>query len=164
MPLIHRSVQKENPELFEIYQNGFCLQSQRWPINPITEIIKIIKKCPKNISISDMGCGDAQLAKSVKQKVYSFDLVSNNKDVLECDFTKVPLNDSEIDIVVFCLSLMGTNLMDFFKEASRILKIGGRMLIVEVASRIESISEFISGIESLGFNCAKTVFYVFSII
>uniref|UniRef100_A0A6G3MLR1 Ribosomal RNA-processing protein 8 n=1 Tax=Henneguya salminicola TaxID=69463 RepID=A0A6G3MLR1_HENSL len=44
-----KKIIEENPELFEIYQNGFCLQSQRWPINPITEIIKIIKKWYDNL-------------------------------------------------------------------------------------------------------------------
>ncbi len=34
----------------------------------------------------------------------------------------VPLNPQSCDIVVFCLSLMGTNVADFLCEAHRVLK------------------------------------------
>lgn len=78
---------------------------------------------PGNYIIADMGCGDANLAKSVSQKVHSFDLVANNDLVTACDMAKVPLKDQSVDVVVFCLSLMGTNLTDYLKEANRILKV-----------------------------------------
>lgn len=35
---------------------------------------------------------------------------------------QVPLNDASVDLAVFCLSLMGTNLADFLAEANRVLK------------------------------------------
>ena len=35
---------------------------------------------------------------------------------------QVPLKDSSIDIAVFCLSLMGTNLSSYLLEANRVLK------------------------------------------
>lgn len=34
----------------------------------------------------------------------------------------VPLNPQSCDIVVFCLSLMGTNVADFLCEAHRVLR------------------------------------------
>lgn len=37
---------------------------------------------------------------------------------------QVPLGDCSVDIAVFCLSLMGTNLPDFLAEANRVLKTG----------------------------------------
>lgn len=37
---------------------------------------------------------------------------------------QVPLRDASVDIAVFCLSLMGTNLADFLAEANRVLKMG----------------------------------------
>lgn len=74
--------------------------------------------------IVDMGCGDAKLSKSVPQKVHSFDLVAGDPCVTACDMAKVPLPDGSADIVVFCLSLMGTNLNDYLLEANRILKSG----------------------------------------
>ncbi len=42
-----------------------------------------------DIIVADMGCGEARLAKSVKQKVYSFDLVAINKRVTACDMANV---------------------------------------------------------------------------
>ena len=35
---------------------------------------------------------------------------------------QVPLKDSTVDIAVFCLSLMGTNLSSYLREANRVLK------------------------------------------
>lgn len=36
----------------------------------------------------------------------------------------VPLENESVDVAVFCLSLMGTNLQDYILEANRVLKIG----------------------------------------
>ena len=37
---------------------------------------------------------------------------------------QVPLGDASVDVAVFCLSLMGTNLADYLTEAHRVLKTG----------------------------------------
>lgn len=37
---------------------------------------------------------------------------------------QVPLADASVGIAVFCLSLMGVNLVDFLAEANRVLKNG----------------------------------------
>lgn len=76
---------------------------------------------PKTHVIADFGCGDAKLAQSVKQKVHSFDLVAVNDAITACDMAHVPLENSSVDVVVFCLSLMGTNLHDYLLEANRVL-------------------------------------------
>ena len=106
--------------------------------------------------IADMGCGEARLAETIetyeqqqyqakqhnynRKKVYSFDLAnpSHNKYITPCDIANVPLPIRSVDIVIFCLSLMGTNYWDFICEADRILRYGGRLLIAEVRSRFES--------------------------
>lgn len=98
-----------------------------------------------------MGCGDARLAKSVLQKVYSIDLVSSVEGVIESDMAKTPLETKSVHVVVYCLSLMGTNLKDFFIEANRILKLNGLIKIAEVASRFEDIKVFIEFVEHCGF-------------
>jgi ribosomal RNA-processing protein 8 len=72
--------------------------------------------------IADFGCGEAKLAQSLNQKVHSFDFVALNDLVIQCDMKNVPLNNSSCDLVVFCLSLMGTNLNEFISEAHRVLK------------------------------------------
>lgn len=71
-----------------------------------------------------MGCGEARLSKSVPQTVHSFDLVASNSAVTACDMAHVPLDSCSVDVVVFCLSLMGTNLNEYILEANRILKLG----------------------------------------
>ena len=74
--------------------------------------------------VADFGCGEARLARSLEDsaKVHSFDLVKINDYVTVCDFAHTPLNPESCNVVVFCLSLMGTNLKDFLKEAHRVLK------------------------------------------
>lgn len=89
----------------------------------------------------DLGCGDAALAKGLLPKglsVISFDLVSDNKYVVEADIcTKIPLPGSEgpeqekssgegqiADVAVFALSLMGVNWLNSLREAWRILNPG----------------------------------------
>lgn len=58
-------------------------------------------------------------------KVFSFDLVSPNPRVTACDMAHVPLKDASVHLAIFCLSLMGTNLADFLREAHRVLVTGG---------------------------------------
>lgn len=98
-----------------------------------------------------MGCGDARLSKSVAQKVYSLDLVAGAEGVIECDMAKTPLKSNSVNVVVYCLSLMGTNLKDFFLETNRILKIGGTVKIAEVSSRFENVNKFIDSAAKCGF-------------
>jgi ribosomal RNA-processing protein 8 len=91
-------------------------------MNPLDNIIKYIKSKPANLIVADFGCGEANLAKSVKNKVHSFDLVAANEHVAQCDMKNVPLGNQSVDIAVFCLSLMGTNAVEFLCEAHRVLK------------------------------------------
>lgn len=79
---------------------------------------------PLNYIVADFGCGEARLAESVSQKCYSFDLVAANKKVIACNMAHTPLSPESVNVAVFCLSLMGTNLKDFLLEANRVLKIG----------------------------------------
>jgi ribosomal RNA-processing protein 8 len=106
---------------------------------------------PKNHVVVDMGCGDARLSESVMQKVYSIDLVSSVEGVIQSDMAKTPLETKSAHVVVYCLSLMGTNLKDFFIEANRILKLSGLLKIAEVSSRFEDIKLFIDFVQKCGF-------------
>ena len=79
----------------------------------------------ESIHIADFGCGEARLARCMpSMKVTSLDLVAMSPNVTACDMANSPLNAGSMDIVVFCLSLMGTNLKDYLYEANRVLKIG----------------------------------------
>lgn len=136
---------------YKAYHDGYRLQVSRWPINPIDIIINEIKKLPHKFVIADFGCGDAKLAKSVPHKVYSFDLVAVDETVTACDMAHVPLPNDSVDVVIFCLSLMGTNLKEYLMEAKRVLKEDGLLKIAEVESRFDSIERFITILRSCGF-------------
>lgn len=71
-----------------------------------------------------MGCGEAKLSKSVPQLVRSFDLVAAVPGVEACDITRTPLLASSMDVTVYCLALMGTDLTAYLIEANRVLKLG----------------------------------------
>ncbi|KAJ9609855.1 25S rRNA (adenine645-N1)-methyltransferase [Cladophialophora chaetospira] len=84
-------------------------------------------------TIADLGCGDAPLArgcqsiiKSHKLKFHNFDLHTPNTQVTKADISQLPLRDGEVDVAVFCLSLMGTNWISFVEEAWRVLRGDGK--------------------------------------
>jgi ribosomal RNA-processing protein 8 len=149
----------KQPELFEIYHQGFQSQVEEWPVNPVDLFIEYLKGKPKETVVADMGCGVANIAKTLHSKmtIYSFDLIKGNEFITACDIAHVPLKLHSVDITIFALSLMGTNFIDFIKEAFRILKPGGELKIAEVVSRISDLSEFTKGVEALGFKLTKKV-------
>ncbi|XP_053729250.1 uncharacterized protein rrp8 [Synchiropus splendidus] len=157
---------QQDPEAFWVYHRGYTTQVEKWPVNPVDPIIAYIRKRSASLVVADFGCGDCKIARSVKNKVHCFDLVSTCKLVTVCDMAKVPLKDSSVDIAVFCLSLMGTNLADFLAEANRVLKRGGVLKIAEVASRFDGLRSFLTALTNLGFSLVSkdtgnTHFYSF---
>ncbi|XP_044058639.1 ribosomal RNA-processing protein 8 isoform X2 [Siniperca chuatsi] len=160
---------KQDPQAFGIYHRGYTAQVQRWPANPVDEIISYIRLRPSSLVVADFGCGDCKIARSVKNKVHSFDLAAACEHVTVCDMANVPLHDGSVDIAVFCLSLMGTNLADFLAEANRVLKMGGVLKIAEVTSRFENVRSFVTALASLGFKMVSkdtenTHFYSFEFV
>ena len=141
----------EDPELFDVYHRGFAAQVAKWPENPIDRVIAHVQTLPEDTVVCDFGCGEAKLAESVKQRVHSFDLVAINERVTACDMAHVPLKRHTVDVCVFCLSLMGTNVSDFIREARRVVRKGGEMRIYEVSSRFPSFSVFVRNVEAFGF-------------
>nr|XP_032812234.1 ribosomal RNA-processing protein 8 [Petromyzon marinus] len=163
-----RALFRDDPQAFRDYHQGFTAQVQRWPVNPLSRIISSIKNRPASLVVADFGCGDAQLAASVRNHVHSFDLVALNERVTACDMAKVPLDAASVDVAVFCLSLMGTNIQDFLTEANRVLRSGGVLMIAEVASRFEDARNFLSALSVLGFkllskNMEDTHFHLFEL-
>ncbi|XP_067307156.1 ribosomal RNA-processing protein 8 isoform X2 [Pseudorasbora parva] len=142
---------QQDPEAIAVYHKGYTTQVQHWPANPVDSIISYICQKPASLVVADFGCGDCKIARSVKNKVHSFDLAPVCDLATACDMAKVPLRDSTVDIAVFCLSLMGTNLGEFLAEANRVLVMGGVLKIAEVASRFENVRSFIGSLSSLGF-------------
>lgn len=144
----------KDEELFHTYHTGYQQQAKQWPLDPLNIIIASCLKMPENHVIADMGCGEARLARSVPNKVHSFDLVSTSPGVTACEMSNTPLEAGSVDVVVFCLALMGTNVRDFVFEAGRILKMGGTLKIAELESRFQStysLDNFISDVCKFGF-------------
>lgn len=128
---------------------------------------------PNGWVVVDMGCGDAVIAQrlaavarkqaaagtatGVGVKVLSFDLCKTEQNApwltAACNMSSVPVEDNSVDVVVFCLSLMGTDWIDFIREAQRILRPGKLMKIVEVRSRLPYEQKFVELVEALGFKC-----------
>ncbi|KDP46405.1 hypothetical protein JCGZ_10245 [Jatropha curcas] len=127
----------EDPFLFDMYHAGYQEQMSHWPEKPVNIIINWLKGRSSSLVVADFGCGDAQIAKNVKNKVFSLDLVSKDPSVIACDMSNTPLDASSVDVAVFCLSLMGTNFSSYLLEAHRVLKPSGWLLIAEVKSRFD---------------------------
>lgn len=155
---------EEDPSLFNVYHSGYQEQMSRWPVQPNDVIIKWIKDHSPSLIVADFGCGDGRLAKSVENKVFSFDLVSNDPSVIACDMSKTPLDPASVDVSVFCLSLMGINFPSYIQEANRILRNHGWLLIAEVKSRFDPNTggadpdKFVKAVCDLGFTLVSKDF------
>lgn len=141
----------ESPKLFSVYHQGFTLQTQKWPVNPLDRIISHLNTLPADLLVVDLGCGEARLALEVEQKVLSFDLLAVNSRVTACDMRDLPVETATAHVAVFCLALMGTNILEFLTEARRVLRHRGELMIAEISSRFEDIDKFISSVEDLNF-------------
>ncbi|KAK4193939.1 ribosomal RNA-processing protein 8 [Podospora australis] len=97
----------------------------------------------KICTIADLGCGDAKLAttltplsKKLKLEIHSYDLqTGGNPLVVKSDIANLPAPNDSVDVVIFCLALMGTNWTDFIEEAYRILRWKGELWVAEIKSR-----------------------------
>ena len=150
------------PSLFAEYHAGFSNQVlSSWPTNPVTNFITSIRTratltapngsttpLPRrktgSCTIADLGCGDAPLARALSPQTkkwalrfHNYDLHAPNEHVTVADIANLPLRDGEADIAVFCLSLMGTNWLEFVEEAWRVLRGDGKgeCWVAEVKSR-----------------------------
>jgi ribosomal RNA-processing protein 8 len=101
-------------------------------------------------TIADLGCGDAQFAraltpvsasKRLNLKLLSFDLCATDPLITKADIAALPVEDGTVDVAIFCLSLMGTNWIDFVEEAWRVLRGDGKgeCWVSEVKSRFGKV-------------------------
>ena len=70
---------------------GFRQQTQQWPSQPLDVAVKWLASLPASLAVVDFGCGDAELARQVKQNVHSLDLVASAPGVIACNMAKTPL-------------------------------------------------------------------------
>ncbi|KAL5207913.1 hypothetical protein ABZP36_032348 [Zizania latifolia] len=146
------------PDLFDAYHTGYQEQMSHWPEQPVNIIINWLKSHRTSWTVADFGCGNAAVAKNLKNMVFSIDLVSEDPSVIACDMAHTPLEPSSVDVAIFCLSLMGTNYPSYLQEANRVLKPSGWLLIAEVRSRLDPNTggadpdTFCEAISGLGFS------------
>ncbi|MBE9224205.1 methyltransferase domain-containing protein [Phormidium sp. LEGE 05292] len=147
----HQRLQ-ENPEEWAQYHTLYQESRKDWAIIPYEEMIRWCQQRSGYV-IGDFGCGEAKLAEAISDRhtVYSFDHIAINNNVIACDMSHVPLNDEELDVAIFSLSLMGCNFTDYLREARRTLKLDGQLHIIEATSRFGDINQFCTDLEALGF-------------
>ena len=144
-----------DPEEWENYHTLYQQARPAWTWVPYTELARDIERGSKNLVVADFGCGEDLLGQQLRNRgqiVHSFDHVSINENVTAVDMGEgVPLEDDEIDIAVFSLSLMGHNNGDYLREAARVLAYNGVVHIVEAASRLDKIGDIEHRLQQLGF-------------
>jgi ribosomal RNA-processing protein 8 len=164
-----REMFEKEPNLFKEYHDGYRQAVEEWPYDPVKSIINFLSKQPKTKVVADFGCGEARIAQAARQKVHSFDLVALNDYITVADMSNVPLDNESVDIAIFCLSLMGTNFVDYLVEAHRVLKEGGILKIAELESRFVGMKKFLLLLEKLGFELEQKTqpngyFYSFNFV
>ncbi|PWN37108.1 uncharacterized protein FA14DRAFT_129468 [Meira miltonrushii] len=157
---------QNDPIKFEEYHEGFREQVKSWPKVPVKQIFELIRDAQREAEsalIVDLGAGEGLLGKwlsedrSIRPRVMSYDLLDSQDgfvkglDVAQVGVLPLPV----VDVAVFCLSLMATNWVDKIREASRVVRPFGELIIAEVTSRFTDKKKFIEIVESLGFKFNK---------
>jgi hypothetical protein len=147
-----------NPEEWMQYHTLYQEARKTWSVTPYEEAIKWLQK-RSDLVVADFGCGEALIAKTLagKHTVHSFDFIAINDSVIECDITRVPLEDNCLDVAMFNLSLIGLNISDYIREAARTLKLDGQLWIYEVTSHIKDIQGFVRGLELAGLRIIENI-------
>jgi superfamily II DNA or RNA helicase len=123
-----------NKEYFAKYHQLCDTMSREWEVIPRDVLAGW---CEADEVVGDFGCGGkCHIAKRLPNNVvYSYDHNSlGEEDVICCDIADVPLEDEQLDVAIFSLSLMGCNYKDYLLEAHRCLRRGGKLYIAELTN------------------------------
>jgi len=103
----------------------------------IQELDKI--KTKRNKKVVDMGCGKGGISQYYKSDnrftFINYDHISSNESIIECDISKIPLEDDTVEICILSLAMWGSNCETYIREANRILESGGKLYIIEPTKR-----------------------------
>jgi hypothetical protein len=149
---------RENPEEWYQYHTLYREKRKDWNEFPCEVIGNKLKNRPELV-VGDFGCGENLLSKMIPNKVHAFDHIAIDETVTACDISNVPLNDNVLDVVVFSLSLMGTNYRDYLVEGHRTLRPFGMIMICEPKGAWEeNPTELLDILKGIGFtaNIEKT--------
>lgn len=144
-----------NPKDWVEYHKQREISKLKWEEDPVDVIGNDINKRHDTNVIADLGCGLAKLSTIISHpnKVISVDHYSEDPNVIKADIADLHehINDNEVDIAVFCLSLWGTNYLDYIKEAYRITSKRGFMYIVEPNDKFD-FNKLKDDVAAIGFN------------
>lgn len=148
----HQRLQ-DHPDEWEHYHALYREARETWPVVPFKEFIRWAER-RGDLTIGDFGCGEALVAASLHDRhiVHSFDHVAINEQVVACDMAQVPLENESLDVALFSLSLMGSNLIDYLQEAHRCLRLDGHLHVYEATSRLRNRGRFVAALTALGFD------------
>ncbi|KAL8907183.1 MAG: hypothetical protein Q9207_001549 [Kuettlingeria erythrocarpa] len=149
---------KSQKQLFKDQKKTGGKKGKGKPVAPaVTDVGVKLDPLPRSgaakaCTILDLGCGDASLqasllpyTSSLNLELHSFDLsrgdTPNANLITVCDIAHLPLEDGSADVAIFCLALMGTNWIDFVREAARVVRVGGECWVGEVRSRFMGAKE-----------------------
>lgn len=147
----------EDPSQWYLYHSLYRRRREEWRksgFTPPYEIfIEELNKRPEWI-VADLGCGENLIQKAVKNRVYAFDHIAVDNDVIECDIAdlRAHLDDEKVDAVVLSLALMGHNWQDYLREAYRVLRSHGVLFLAEPQSKWEGrLPELRQCLSDIGF-------------
>lgn len=150
---MHERLQ-DNPEEWQQYHTLYRAARANWSIIPYEYMIDWCRQRSDYV-IGDFGCGEALLGHGVRDlhTLHSFDHVAIDGSVTACDMSQVPLNDGELDVAIFSLALMGTDIGGYLAEAHRTLKLDGQLHLIEPHSRLSDpeATTFVEGLRRLGY-------------
>jgi SAM-dependent methyltransferase len=150
---------QENPEEWIEYHRAYRETRKDWKVIPYEKMIDRIIEISPRLKVGDFGCGEAKIMEVLgENRVFSCDHVAINDKLTACDMRSIPdLSDGSLDVVVFSLSLMGKNWVDYIIEARRCLWKGGSLLIAETTKALAEgrLSDIRNVLNNQGFKIVK---------
>lgn len=144
---------KNDPSLWRYYHDMMDEHSSKWSEQPYRMISSNIRR--SEWLIADLGCGQNRLRLELPMnKIEAFDHVAIDDSVIECDISRLPVEDERYDAVVMSLSLMGRNQLDYLKEAYRVLKHKQWLYVAEPKGKWNGNGEeLVQILRDVGFGC-----------
>ena len=130
-------------------------EQEQLPINMIAKMLEQRKK--HKLKILDLGCGRNHFYNRYKEhknfKITGYDYISYNESKV-ADISELPEEDDTVDICIFSQSLMGYNWKDYLKEAYRVLRYHGEIIVCETSEKYQDV---LDTCEKLGFVKMKEI-------